>query len=70
MKNLWYIARKDLLENLKDRNSFFLLLLLPMVFWGWASARGSAGFVTFHNLTFPASVPVARVPPSGLYASE
>src|SRR5579863_3712269 len=31
MKNLWYIARKDLLENLKDRNSFFLLLVMPLV---------------------------------------
>src|SRR5579863_948887 len=31
MKNLWYIARKDLLETLKDRNSFFLLLVMPLV---------------------------------------
>ena len=31
MKNLWYIARKDLLQNLKDRNSFLLLLVMPMV---------------------------------------
>jgi ABC-2 type transport system permease protein len=31
MKNLWYIARKDLLQTLKDRNSFFLLLVMPLV---------------------------------------
>ena len=31
MKNLWYIARKDLLQSLKDRNSIFLLLIMPLV---------------------------------------
>ncbi len=31
MKNLWYIARKDLLQTLKDRSSFFLLLVMPLV---------------------------------------
>ncbi len=31
MKNLWYIARKDLLELIKDRNSIFLLLVMPLV---------------------------------------
>lgn len=31
MKNLWYIARKDLLQTLKDRNSFFFLLLMPLI---------------------------------------
>ncbi len=31
MKNLWYIARKDLLQTLKDRNSLFLLLIMPLV---------------------------------------
>lgn len=31
MKNLWYIARKDLLQTLKDRNSFFFLLVMPLV---------------------------------------
>lgn len=31
MKILWYVARKDLLQVLKDRNSFILLLLVPLV---------------------------------------
>jgi ABC-2 type transport system permease protein len=31
MKNLWYIARKDLLQTLKDRNAFFFLLVMPLV---------------------------------------
>jgi len=31
MKVLWYIAKKDLLQVLKDRNSFLLLLIVPMV---------------------------------------
>ncbi|HEV2579973.1 MAG TPA: ABC transporter permease [Ktedonobacteraceae bacterium] len=31
MKNLWYIARKDLLQSIKDRNSIFLLLIMPLV---------------------------------------
>src|SRR5258707_3004059 len=31
MKNLWYIAKKDLLQILKDRDSLFFLLLVPLV---------------------------------------
>src|SRR2546421_3164118 len=31
MKTMWYIAKKDLLETLKDRNSVFLLLAVPLV---------------------------------------
>lgn len=31
MKNLWYIAKKDLLQILKDRNSLFFLLLVPLI---------------------------------------
>jgi ABC-2 type transport system permease protein len=31
MKTAWYIAKKDLLETLKDRNSFILLLAVPLV---------------------------------------
>jgi linearmycin/streptolysin S transport system permease protein len=31
MKNLWYIAKKDLLQILRDRNSLFLLLIVPLV---------------------------------------
>ncbi|HEU5230749.1 MAG TPA: ABC transporter permease [Ktedonobacteraceae bacterium] len=31
MRTIWYIAKKDLLETLKDRNSFFLLLAVPLV---------------------------------------
>jgi linearmycin/streptolysin S transport system permease protein len=31
MKNLWYIARKDLLQALKDRNSIFFMLLMPLI---------------------------------------
>ena len=30
MKTIWYIAKKDLLQTLKDRNSFFLLLAVPL----------------------------------------
>jgi linearmycin/streptolysin S transport system permease protein len=31
MKNLWYIAKKDLLQILRDRNSLFFLILVPLV---------------------------------------
>ena len=31
MKTMWYIAKKDLLETLKDRNSVFLLLAVNNV---------------------------------------
>lgn len=31
MKNLWYIAKKDLLQILRDRNSLFFLLLVPLL---------------------------------------
>src|SRR5438067_3173065 len=31
MKTMWYIAKKDLLQALKDRNSFFLLLAVPLI---------------------------------------
>lgn len=31
MKTIWYIAKKDLLQVLKDRNSFILLLAVPLV---------------------------------------
>lgn len=31
MKNLWYIARKDLLQTVKDRSSLFFLLVMPLV---------------------------------------
>jgi ABC-2 type transport system permease protein len=31
MKTIWYIAKKDLLQVLKDRNSFMLLLAVPLV---------------------------------------
>ncbi len=31
MKTLWYIAKKDLLQVLKDRSSFLLLLVVPLV---------------------------------------
>ena len=31
MKAVWYIAKKDLLEVLKDRNSFILLLIVPFI---------------------------------------
>jgi ABC-2 type transport system permease protein len=31
MKNLWYIAKKDLLQILRDRNSLILLILVPLV---------------------------------------
>ena len=31
MKTLWYIAKKDLLQVLKDRSSFLLLLVVPLL---------------------------------------
>jgi ABC-2 type transport system permease protein len=31
MRTIWYIAKKDLLQALKDRNSFILLLAVPLV---------------------------------------
>lgn len=31
MKNLWYIARKDLLQTVKDRSSLFFMLVMPLV---------------------------------------
>src|SRR5713226_7887616 len=31
MKNVWYIARKELMQNIKDRNSIFLMLVMPLV---------------------------------------
>src|SRR5947209_18673858 len=31
MKTVWYIARKDLLQAVKDRGSLILLLLVPVV---------------------------------------
>ncbi len=31
MKNLWYIAKKDLLQILRDRTSLFFLLAVPLV---------------------------------------
>ena len=30
MRTTWYIAKKDLLQTLKDRNSFLLLLAVPL----------------------------------------
>lgn len=32
MKTIWYIAKKDLLLTLKDKNSFFFMLVMPMIF--------------------------------------
>ena len=34
MKTLWYIAKKDLLQVIKDKNSFLLLLIVPLVLIG------------------------------------
>src|ERR1700694_5870987 len=31
MKNLWYIARKDLLQTIKDKGSLFFMLVMPLV---------------------------------------
>ena len=31
MRTIWYIAKKDLLQTLKDRNSLILLLAIPLV---------------------------------------
>ncbi len=46
MKTLWYIAKKDLLQVLKDRNSFLLLLVVPivlMVIIGFALGGANSG---------------------------
>lgn len=32
MKAIWYIAKKDLLETIKDRSSFFFMLAMPIIF--------------------------------------
>src|SRR3974377_1577807 len=31
MRNLWYIAKKDLIQILRDRTSLFFLLAVPLV---------------------------------------
>ncbi|HEX7734402.1 MAG TPA: ABC transporter permease [Ktedonobacteraceae bacterium] len=32
MKTIWYIAKKDLLQSIRDRGSLFFTLLMPMIF--------------------------------------
>ncbi len=32
MKAIWYIAKKDLLETIKDRSSIFFMLAMPIIF--------------------------------------
>lgn len=32
MKTIWYVAKKDLLQTLRDRSSFFFMLVMPMIF--------------------------------------
>ena len=32
MKTIWYVARKDLLQTIKDRGSIFFTLVMPMIF--------------------------------------
>jgi ABC-2 type transport system permease protein len=32
MKTIWYIAKKDLLQSVKDRGSIFFTLVMPMIF--------------------------------------
>jgi ABC-2 type transport system permease protein len=32
MKVIWYIAKKDLLETIKDRTSIFFMLVMPIIF--------------------------------------
>lgn len=32
MKTIWYIAKKDLLETIKDRSSIFFMLAMPIIF--------------------------------------
>src|SRR5579885_2226216 len=31
MRTIWYIAKKDLLQTLKDKNSFFFMLAVPLI---------------------------------------
>ena len=32
MKTIWYVAKKDLLQTIKDRGSIFFTLVMPMIF--------------------------------------
>lgn len=32
MKTIWYIAKKDLLQTIRDRGSIFFILIMPMIF--------------------------------------
>ncbi len=32
MRTIWYVARKDLLQTVRDRSSLFFTLLMPMIF--------------------------------------
>lgn len=32
MKAIWYIAKKDLLENIKDKGAIFFTLAMPIIF--------------------------------------
>src|SRR5579859_6620205 len=32
MKTIWYVAKKDLLQTIKDRGSIFFILIMPMIF--------------------------------------
>lgn len=32
MKTIWYVARKDLLQTIRDRGSIFFILVMPMIF--------------------------------------
>src|SRR2546429_1997735 len=41
MKILWYIAKKDLLQVIKDRNSFILQLIVPVILVGILGAAFS-----------------------------
>ncbi|HXR66772.1 MAG TPA: ABC transporter permease, partial [Ktedonobacteraceae bacterium] len=32
MKAIWYVAKKDLLQTVRDRSSIFFILIMPMIF--------------------------------------
>ena len=32
MKTIWYVAKKDLLQTIRDRSSIFFILIMPMIF--------------------------------------
>src|SRR5690349_13761877 len=56
MRTLWHIAKKDLLQVIKDKHSLILLLLVPLLL---ISIMGSAFGSAFGNNSNPIAFTVA-----------